>query len=400
MTITFRSAALSAGLVAGMVLLTWAPASAAQLQFVRNTVDLSGAGSVQEVAVGDFDGDGNPDSLTVDTSGDNELLVLLGDGRARFGPPIRTPQPGYVIAAVPGDYNEDGDLDVLVANVTIGSSDRQLIFAPGDGTGRFGSGTAFSLKDVSEVESADMDGDGHLDLVTRLFSLSESGDKVRVLAGHGDGTFSKLSQATLPYDWPYGVAVADINGDDRPDVGVGSNQSIYSSQPGEVQVLLNNGSGGLVGSQLLLAGINPSSLPFGDLDGDGDPDLITAHDQAGKKPDPLKSSIAVFLNDGAGRFTEPSFYPAGARNTAVETADFNSDGQLDVVVGDRFRNHSVSVLLGDGTGSLAAPTRALIGGDYPDDIVPVAVADFNLDGRPDILTSGDYDFLTVGINRT
>lgn len=399
MIVTPRSAALSAALVAGMLLLTAAPASAAQVRFVRNTVPIPGS-NAQDVVVGDFNGDGKPDALAVNPT-PAELLVVLGDGHGRFGAPIRTPEEGYVIDAVPGDYNEDGALDVMVVTVLLPDyRDRKLIFAPGDDTGHFGTGTSLPLTNVAEVESADLNGDGHLDLVARVFSLTESGDKLVVLAGDGDGTFSRLSQATLSYDWPYGLAVADINGDERPDVAVGGNVGAFSGTPGEVQVLLNDGSGGLVGSQLLLAGVNPASLTFGDLDGDGDQDLITAHDQAGRKPDPLRSSIAVFLNDGAGRFTEPTFYPAGARNTAVETADFDGDGRLDVIVGDRFGKHSVSLLLGDGSGGVGAPTRALVGGDYPGDTVQVAVADFDRDGRPDFLTNGDYGFLTVGINRT
>ena len=123
---------------------------------------------------------------------------------------------------------------------------------------------------------------------------------------------------------------------------------------------------------------------FGDMNGDGKPDLVVAN--AGV------ATLTVLLNNGAGVFTFLGSYPAGGYYaSSVELADVNRDGRLDAVIGLDSAN-KVSILYGTGTGGLGAPVLiANAGGPRM-----ARVADLNRDGRPDIVTP-NFTSKTVAI---
>ena len=211
---------------------------------------------------------------------------------------------------------------------------------------------------LDSIAIADMDGDCHPDLVTNPL------DSVLVLENSGNGTFS--GQVRSPLDchepsWP--MVVADLDGDGRPDVGLTcvDDDGIW---------LLRNLGGGILGRESYDS-VPPSRwdgglILAGDFDGDGRADLLVAAD----------SGPSVALNLGGFRFTLlPLALPPGA---VEAVGDVDGDGKLDLVL-----DGGVMLGRGDGTFGHAIPY------DRPDlDHLFVALGDVDGDGRPDIVVAG------------
>jgi hypothetical protein len=235
----------------------------------------------------------------------------------------------------------------------------------------------------------DFNGDGHADLVV----ANQNANTVSVLLGNGDGTFRpKTDYATG--STPIGVAAGDFNGDGKLDVAV-ANFGANS-----VSVLLGNGDGTFRPKTDIALTTTPVSLTVGDLNGDGKLDLMVATE------DLSNDYVNVLKGNGDGTFQAPSISisdsaPKGIALTlepfsTINTGDFNGDGKLDLVVvnnkdsrsqrsGLFYFGGSVSVMLGNGDGTLQAPRITAVGSSPR----TVAVGDFNGDGRPDIAV-GNY----------
>jgi hypothetical protein len=128
----------------------------------------------------------------------------------------------------------------------------------------------------------------------------------------------------------------------------------------------------------LSGGAHPFSIAVGDFNGDGKPDLAVAN--AGTEPD---SSVSILLGNGDGTFQPHVDYYAGSDPDSVAVADFNGDGKLDVVVASP-PDGTIWVLLGNGDGTFQPAVS------YPAQGHPgrLAVGDFNSDGKPDVVVSG------------
>src|SRR6266545_4578526 len=168
---------------------------------------------------------------------------------------------------------------------------------------------------------------------------------------------------------PASVAIADLNGDGRPDLAVASSGYLRLT-PGTVTVLYGNGDGTFGARADFGTGIHPVSVAVADLNGDRFPDLVTANGAS--------NAISVLLGNGDGTFgARDDFGPGiGARSVAI--ADLNGDGHLDVVT-------ERSVFLGNGDGTFGARI------DFNNAGSAVAVGDLNGDGRPDLVTNRGYD---------
>lgn len=219
---------------------------------------------------------------------------------------------------------------------------------------------------------------------------------------------------------PCGVALGDFNGDGRPDMAVGTATWAGAGTPDGLFVLLNEGGGNfgeplvvdaapsceiaaadfngdgnldlLTGdSGILLGRGNGTFLParriglatstaIGDFNGDGKPDVALSNSEGGSG-----STINIFLNNGAGIFQDAVALPGRALGRP-RVGDLNGDGKADLVVptGAGLPADAVSVFLSKGDGTFAGPLQTSIDG-------LVALADFNGDGLPDLVTS--YDIL-------
>jgi hypothetical protein len=126
------------------------------------------------------------------------------------------------------------------------------------------------------------------------------------------------------------VAVADVNGDGRPDLVA----TTYS----QVSVLLGNGDGSFKAAKNFSTGVREYSIAVADLNGDGKLDLVTANAYS-------SNNVSVLLGKGNGSFQAAVNYTVGTQPSAVAVADLNGDGVPDLAVTDT-SNASVAVLVG------------------------------------------------------
>ncbi|HEV2380406.1 MAG TPA: FG-GAP-like repeat-containing protein [Terriglobia bacterium] len=220
------------------------------------------------------------------------------------------------------------------------------------------------------VAVADLNGDSKPDLVV----ANSGSNNVSVLLGNGDGTF----QAPANYaagTAPSSVAIGDFNGDGKLDLVVSNASS------DNVSILLGNGDGTFQPAAPYSAGSKPSSVAVGDLNGDKNLDLVVA-DQAG-------NNISVLFGNGDGTFGAPVPYDVETGPTSVALGYFNGDSFLDIAVANGESN-TISVLLNNGNGTFG--TAENYGVSQPgdgSDPVSVVVGDFNGDGFADLAVASN-----------
>ncbi len=326
-------------------------------------------GRVVDAALGDFNGDGRVDVLTIGGSG---LSVLPGLGDGTFGGPIgsvRTfPEDGLIATA---DVNDDGRLDVAISRS--GSLDVRL----GLGDGTFAAPSSYPAGSFPEpAVAADFDGDGAIDLaIVNNFDAS-----LNVYRNRADGTGTFEAPATIAVPaFPAGLSAVDADGDGAIDLVFGS------SVGGPSTLLRGRGDGtfadpGTLGEGTESIGVGRGPI-VADLDGDGRADLLTIRG----------ATIAVrpgLADGGFGRAVE-SIAPAGFR--AHTMADFDADGDLDLLA-TAHAGGRVGFLLNDGRGRFTTGPGA-VAGEFA---ARALAADFDGDGVPDLaVVSGLSADLTI-----
>lgn len=348
------------------------------------------------IAVADVNGDGKPDLLVADgccSAGiDNGVVgVLLGNGDGTFQTVQTYYSGGYFadsIAVV--DVNGDDKPDLLVANWrTDGYNLTGLVgVLLGNGDGTFQAVQSYNAggDQATSIAVADVNGDGKPDLIVTLDD-SEFSWRLGVLLGNGDGTFQAAQTYHSGGGKPMSVAVADLNSDGRLDLVMANEYSDDSYRHGAVGVLLGNGDGTFVAAQSYHSGGEyADSIAVGDVNGDGKPDLLVAN-ECMTEGCGHGGVVSVLLGNGDGTFQPPQGYrPGGYRTTFIAMGDANGDGKPDLLVANSILGNNrgkVGVLLGNGDGTFQA-AQLYESGDGANSL---ALADVDGDGRLDLLVA-------------
>ncbi len=282
----------------------------------------------------------------------------------RFTAPLSSPAGAFPIAVAVADFNRDGKPDAVVANkgrYAKGSLD----FMPGKGYGTFGKPVTILRRQITQVLTADFNGDGNPDV-----AAIDGQGVLHVFLGNGDGTFRESFSLQ---GFSTGMVTGDWNGDGKPDLALLLHPTL--------SVLLGNGDGTFQ-SRIKLADTEARYLKSADVNGDGHMDLAVLD------TDYLPTQLTVFFGAGDGTFGSgvASTLGIGGLDAEVEDfalADFNGDGKPDIVIGGLGSafNARAAIALGNGDGTFGAMTGVVSTGFRT---LHVATGDFNLDGKLDL----------------
>jgi Bacterial Ig-like domain (group 3)/FG-GAP-like repeat len=362
------------------------------LSFLPAVVYNSGGDSSQSIAIADVNGDAKPDIVVANLCAksrldkcahglvDGSVDVLLGNGDGTFLPAVSYGSHGLqALSVAVADINEDGKPDLIVANryaCANSCPDGSVVVRLGNGDGTFQSAVAYDSGGCGtwSVAVADVDGDGKRDIVAANNCSGSGGTSstVGVLLGKGDGTFQPaVTYAAGVNAWS--IAVADIDGDGKPDLMIGSCAS-SDCATGTVTVLLNKGDGTFQTPVSYDSGGSQGiSVAVADVNGDGKPDLLIANY--------FSASIGVLLGKGDGTFLPVVTYNSGGKQpNSVAVADVNGDNKPDLIVANLA--DGPSVLLGNGDGTFQTARTYAPGGVNP---LAIAAADLNVDGQLDLV---------------
>ena len=346
-------------------------ASAHALRPDFNVTYRAGNAAVSRLYTADFNLDGRPDLVT--RNNQHSVLVSLLAADATAGPLTNVFTGTYVTHHVVGDFDEDGDPDIVVSDTTLNT----VTLLPSNGDGTFGTPVASALTfSPTEIDAGDFNNDGHLDLAARSYSAS----CLAVLAGDGDGAFAEVSRRTLAVT-AYQTALGDVDGDGKLDAAIVHDEPNfyeihYGRNDGTFDPAVTTASAGEFMSDIVIA----------DLDGDGDRELVSAEFTS--------STVTIVFNQGARSLAAPQTYEpisyADSYGSAysVVVGDFNEDTHADVAVA-MANDQLVAVMPGDGNGGFGLTAVTSIFQRYP---LWMVTADFNGDGKLDIAATTTTSF--------
>jgi len=338
-------------------------AGGASAQFVDATSGpLGDIGDNSGVAWGDYDNDGDLDLYIANESSTNKLF--RNDGGGTFvdvtSSPLGDAGDGRGVAW--GDYDNDGDLDLYLANENQGNK----LFR-NDGGGTFVDVTSAPLDDTGNsrgVAWGDYDNDGDLDLY-----LANYGQANKLFRNDGGGTFVDATSGPLgDAGVSSGVAWGDYDNDGDLDLYLANNHQAN-------KLLRNDGGGTFVDATSGPLGDTDSGwgVAWGDYDNDGDLDLYLAKTLQANK---------LFRNDGGGTFADATSGPLGDTGTSFGVAwgDYDNDGDLDLYIVNS--GEANKLLSNDGGGTFVDATSSPL--DNADGGRSVAWGDYDNDGDLDI----------------
>jgi hypothetical protein len=330
----------------------------------RPGIDVGGLPGELELA--DFDGDGIRDVAVVSTN-EASLAVLLGLGsRPSF---FSAPRPAIAVGRAPvdvtsADLNGDGDLDLVTANEEIEGSPGTISVLLGAGNGNFvrvdHEPTVEGPRDlIGELGTAFVVVvDINRDQIPDILALNRTSESVSIFLGEGDGTFDIPTVQAVPGFQHF--AVGDVDGDGNVDLA-GALVNVDS-----VAVSLGNGDGTFGPADTYLVGSAPIRVALHDVTDNGSLDIVAANSRS--------QDVSVLQGNGDGTFAAARTYVADAEPRRLNFGDFDEDGILDIAV----------VSEGD-QGATVAVLRGRPGGMF------LAAEDLRVDGAPTDLRVGDIN---------
>lgn len=320
---------------------------------------ISGLGA-SSMAAADFNQDGRHD-LAVSRGGQNVVTALIRNAANNDFDQVNLTINGSAQQVAVGDFTGDGRQDIAV------SYPGGLDVLPRNALG-FDAPISVSASVSSPMEIGDFTGDGRLDLAYL------SGSQVAILPRNAANTNFDLQFIVGSTGFQMNrIAVGDFTGDGRADIAT---LNFVGGSPGSVSVFRRTGTSPNLdlSPMTTLGSTNFTDVALGDFDNDGRQDLATATSNT--------PSIAIQKGSGNGSFTNLTnavLNNGNLLNSQIIAADFNNDGNTDLIVGNNTIN-GFSLFQGAGNGSFAAAI------DFPLGFFPIrfAVGDFNGDNRQDL----------------
>jgi hypothetical protein len=301
----------------------------------------------------------------------------------RYFTPLDPGLRGAWLAALAwGDYDNDGDLDLVIAGT---DSSATTIIHRNDGAGVFTDiGAGLPGVTYGAVAWGDYDGDGDLDLA--ISGSGASGRISRIYRNDGASVFTDVG-AGLPGVMDGALAWGDCDNDGDLDLVLAGNGGSGSSPVLITRIYRNDGSGVFTDAGATLPDVRYATAAWGDYDNDGDLDLLIAG-----RTDTSRIT-RIYRNDGAGAFTDIHAGLLGASRGSAAWGDYDNDGDLDLLLAGAANSSAyfTRVYRNDGAGVFTDLAAGL-----PDSYRgSVAWGDYDNDGRLDILLTGDTGFMDL-----
>ena len=283
------------------------------------------------VALGDLNSDGKLDIVTANQAA-NSASVLINNGSNTFAAKVDYTAGSQPYSVALSDVSSDGKLDMIVSNYI---SNTVSVFI-GNGNGTFNAKMDYATGSrVNSTTIGDVNNDGKPDII----AVNQVGFSASVLLGNGNGTFqAKIDYATASN--PISMALGDVNNDGNLDI-ITANQA--SGGVFGASVLIGNGNGTFNTKVDYNTGDFPYSVALGDINGDGKLDIAVGNYNS--------SSASVLTGIGNGTFNAKIDYTTGINPLSISLGDVNNDNKLDIVTANYNdlntvgQNDTVSVLL-------------------------------------------------------
>jgi predicted nucleotidyltransferase len=345
-----------------------------QDQFTEQTSILLAGVRYSSVAWGDYNNDGDLDILlTGQTSGGIVSKIYQNNGDNTFTEQTSIFLTGVHTGSVSwGDYDNDGDLDILLTGNLGGDRVSKIYSNNGDNT--FTEQTAISLTGVyeSSVAWGDYDNDGDLDIL-----LTGSWGVSKIYRNNGDNTFTEQTSISLTGVHEGCVAWGDYDNDGNLDILL-TGGADFGGNPVS-KIYRNNGDNSFTEqTSISLTGVSKSSVAWGDYDNDGHLDILLTGSGVSK----------IYRNNGDNTFTDQtSISLTGVNYGSVAWGDYDNDGDLDILLtGNLGANQVSKIYCNNGDNTFIEQTSiALTGVRFSS----VAWGDYDNDGDLDILLTGD-----------
>ena len=355
-------------------------------------ISLTAGTTLNDVAFGDIDGDGNPDIVVVNF-GDNNVSVYRNLGTtggingssfaAKFDFPTGTGPHSVAI----GDLDRDGKLDLAVSNVTANTVSvlRNTATSGVINAGSFAAKQDFVVgTSPRTLAIGDLDGDAKPDIVTpdltaNTVSVLRNTSTPGTIFANSFATSVTFTTGTGP-NW---VSIGDLDGDGEPDLAV------TNGSGGNVSVFHNTSTAGSITFATKVdftTGVSPVNVAIADLDGDGKLDLSVSNITPNTVSVLHNTSTSGVINTST--FATAFDFTTGTGPAEVAVGDLDGDGKPELVVENQtantlsvFKNTSTSGTINVGSFSTKV--------DFPTGTTPLflAVGDLDGDGRPEVATA-------------